>query len=511
MNAVSLSKEISKLHSNAPLIVWKHFEKFCEIPRPSKGEARIREYVIEQAKKNHCSFFEDKIGNILVRVPASKGLEDKTIVLIQNHLDMVNDARPGIVKDYHKDSVIPFVDGEWVRAEDTTLGSDNGIGACLAISLMDHQAEFQHPELELLFTIDEETGLTGALQIDVQKLGVKAKIMLNIDTEEWGSLYIGCAGGKETRLRGNYKSEVALENIIQIKVGGLVGGHSGVDIHRQRGNAHLLMLDLLKKLESQQEFRIISWEGGKAHNIIPREAQCVISVSEKNYEKWESVTKEWREDFLKILPLEDQKHFFCSLEVVDKNTVSEEQKKSSLSFNEWKDRLSPLLTLFPHGVLKQVLKANKDQTESEPQALVRLSNNLAKLTLKNGNLEILSSLRFMQMEEGAVYSKLFSQLSQIFHLEIVEKVGYPSWAPDFSSPLLKEVSQIYNALYGAEPDHKAIHAGLECGIIAAKIPGLRAISFGPTIVDAHSPDERVNIKTVEYSWEFLKKILSSLK
>jgi dipeptidase D len=236
---------------------------------------------------------------------------------------------------------------------------------------------------------------------------------------------------------------------------------------------------------------------------------CAGIIKEKKYDEWEKIMNQWRKDFLQILTIEDQKNFFCSMEIVPLSQ-EEKLKLSALSFEDWKNRISPLLSFFPHGVLKQVLKPGKNNLESELFGLIRLSNNLAKLTIENGKIEILSSLRFMQMEEGDMYSKIFHDLSRVFHLEISEKVGYPSWTPDFNSPLLKEVSRIYEELYGSVPEHKAIHAGLECGIIAAKIPGLRAISFGPTIVDAHSPDERVNIKSVTDSWIFLKAILSRM-
>lgn len=471
-----------------PQNVWGYFHAITQLPRPSKQEDKVREYILAEAKKLNLETYVDEVGNVIVYVPATKGYESHDTVIIQNHMDMVTDATPDRQINFSKDPIITFRDGEWIKADRTTLGADNGIGCAAALALM-NDSSISHPALELLFTIDEETGLKGAWGVEGSKL--KGKKMLNLDTEEWGSLYIGCAGGidYEFNRKVNMVPSKIKGDVYKMTVGGFLGGHSGVDIHEQRGNAIKFLLDWINSLPGNS-VELIEWRGGKAHNIIPRDAFAIVKLSDADAAKeaGAKVAARWKS----FMPKNDQ-NFSISLE------------KSDVSANEVVDAkdfalVKGFLLAFPHG-------AHAYDLESD---LVALSNNLAISLLVRGQFYLQASLRFFDRGECVGLENQIVALAEGFGVEYSKNGEYPSWKPVRENKLLDLVAQKYETLFHKEAKITAIHAGLECGILRDKIGPIDAVSFGPTIMGAHSPQERVHIPSVETFWQLLKEVLKSL-
>jgi dipeptidase D len=473
-----------------PEALWGHFHAINQIPRPSKKEEKFREYILDYAKSLQLRTHVDGVGNVIVYVPASSGYETHETVIIQNHMDMVTDATPDRNINFNTDPIVTFKEGEWIKADRTTLGADNGIGCAAALALM-HDSTLPHPPLELLFTTDEETGLVGAWGVEAKELS--GKKMINLDTEEWGSLYIGCAGGID------YEFNKKLEQVTsqfegefyKIAVGGFLGGHSGVDIHEQRGNAIKFLIDWIKALP-QDSFELVEWRGGKAHNIIPRDAFAIIKISDPQIalDSAEVVLKRWKS----FMPKNDQA-FSVSVEKSEQAAdfvVAAEDLKTVLNF----------LIAFPHGAHSYDLSSNKE--------LVSLSNNLATSLLVRGQFYVQSSLRFFDRDECVGLELKVQALAQGFGIDYSKNGEYPSWKPVRENKLLDLVAEKYQELFKQKAKVTAIHAGLECGILRDKIGPIDAVSFGPTIMGAHSPQERVLIPTVETFWTLLKAVLKAL-
>ncbi len=473
-----------------PKQVWNYFHAINQIPRPSKQEDKFRRYILEEAEKLKLKTHTDEVGNVIVYVPASSGYEDHETVIIQNHMDMVTDATPDRQINFAQDPIITFRDGDWLKADRTTLGADNGIGCAAALALM-HDADIAHPALELLFTIDEETGLKGAWGVDAKFL--KGKKMLNLDTEEWGSLYIGCAGGIDYEFKKTLKFVPAtlIGTSVKLTVGGFLGGHSGVDIHEQRGNAVKFLMDWIHSLP-QDSFELAEWRGGKAHNIIPRDAFALLNV--KNLKEVEDVGERVLARWKSFMPGSDQA-FTIKVEKYAETlgeVVATQDLKSVLHF----------LLAFPHGAHAYDLASDK--------TLVALSNNLAITLLVRGQFYLESSLRFFDRGECVGLENQITALALGFGMETTKNGEYPSWKPVRENKLLDLVANKYKELFDKDAKITAIHAGLECGILRDKIGPIDAVSFGPTIMGAHSPQERVLIPTVETFWELLKAVLKSL-
>ena len=472
-----------------PKAVWGYFHAINQIPRPSKKEDKFREYILAEAKGLNLKTHTDGVGNVIVYVPASPGYENHETVIIQNHMDMVTDATPDRKINFAQDPIVTFRDGDWIKADRTTLGADNGIGCAAALALM-NDSSIQHPALELLFTTDEETGLVGAWGVDPDYL--KGKKMINLDTEEWGSLYIGCAGGIDYEF--NKKIEMVPAKIkgsfYKLTVGGFLGGHSGVDIHEQRGNAIKFLMDWMNALP-QDSFELAEWRGGKAHNIIPRDAFAIVKLSDKDtaHKIGEEVLLRWKG----FMPKNDQ-GFHLEIEEIDFNSdvVKTQDLRKVMSF----------MLAFPHGAHAYDLASNKE--------LVSLSNNLAISLLVRGQFYLQSSLRFFDRGECVGLENQVSGLAQGFDIEFTKNGEYPSWKPVRENKLLDLVADKYKALFNKTAKVTAIHAGLECGILRDKIGPIDAVSFGPTIMGAHSPQERVHIPSVETFWALLKEVLKSL-
>ena len=474
-----------------PELVWNHFEELCKYPRPSRKEEKVAQYVISIAKKNNLNYARDEFGNVVIRKPATPGKENLTPVVLQGHLDMVAEKNSDIAHDFDKDPIQPYIDGDWVKAKGTTLGSDNGIGVAAALAVMESN-DIEHGPVEALFTLDEETGLFGAQSL---KPGfVKAKILLNLDSEEDGALYIGCAGGQSTYVRFRFTPTVVPANTdtFEIKVTGLKGGHSGLDINTGRGNAIKIMSRLLHGLNYKFGVRLASINGGSKHNAIPRECFSVVGVAKK------SAT-----ELLKFVAHFNDvvKSELASVEPNLSVAVSETKSKLKLIDNYTSSRLIDSLYTVQNGVIK---------LSADIEGLVETSTNLAVVSTKGKSVDIILSQRSSVGSEIVDITNIISAHFKMAKAEVKQADGYPGWKPDINSPVLSVLKNVYQKLYGTQPEVKAIHAGLECGIIKEKYLDMDMISFGPTIMGAHSPDEKVQISTVEKFWTLLTHILKNI-
>jgi dipeptidase D len=474
-----------------PGMLWKHFEEICNIPRPSRNEGQIAEYVVSFAKKNNLDTSRDDFGNVVIRKPASPGLENLQTVVLQGHLDMVAEKNNNVAHDFDKDPIQPYIDGDWVKAKGTTLGSDNGIGVAAALAVMESK-EAKHGPLEALFTLDEETGLNGAQSLKAGFL--KASILLNLDSEEMGTLYIGCAGGKNTYAKFNFKPESVPSGSasFEVKVTGLKGGHSGLDINEDRGNAIKLISRLLFNLENKFNVRLASITGGSKHNAIPRECFAVITVQGNLENDLAGYVKEYNDIVKKELATNEPG---LKVEINKTGLPANVMDTSSQS------KLISALYSVSHGVITM---------SPDIPGLVETSTNLAVVSSENSSVSVVTSQRSsVESEKDDIAARIYALFS-LAGAEVSQGDGYPGWKPNINSPILGVLKQTYKKLYGGEPEVKAIHAGLECGIINEKYPDMDMISFGPTINGAHSPDEKVNIKTVDQFWNLLLETLENI-
>ncbi len=471
-----------------PAHLWRHFYQITQIPRPSRQEAAVRQYVIGQAEQGGHSWQMDGAGNLVIAVAASAGLEDRETVIIQNHLDMVAVKTADKVHDFSGDPLSLVVEDGWLQADRTTLGADNGVGCAAALALMTDPVVVR-PPLELLFTVDEETGLGGALRLDSSLLtGTR---MLNLDTEEWQELYVGCTGGGGWEFNRNFTTAPppvhAQSWTLAIK--GLAGGHSGIQIHQQLGNAIKLLGQCLQGLENVQ---IASLDVGVAHNVIPREGVIGFACSPATSRRLAGRVEQVRQEALDYLPVADGGLDFV-LQPGNVDVV--------LSAPDSAEVLD-LLAVFPHGVQAFSLVLGTE--------LVDLSINLAMVRLQQGAFFVESSFRFFNAKQSLPLQTSVLALARAYSLTVKEVVGYPGWQPDMSSPLLARASALHEQLFGSVPAVRAIHAGLECGILKGKKPDLDILSFGPTIRGAHSPTERLKIDTVKPFWQFLTALLAQM-
>lgn len=471
-----------------PAQLWDHFYRISRIPRPSRREDAVREYVIGQAQEYGCDWRADVQGNVVVTVAASPGRDASDTVVIQNHLDMVTVKSGDKQHDFNADPLTLLVDDGWLRADRTTLGADNGVGCAAALALMTDESVV-HPPLELLFTVDEETGLGGALNLDPDLLS--GTRMLNLDTEEWEELYVGCAGGGGWELAREFPVEPVPDGSEQwrLSLWGLAGGHSGLQIHEQLGNAIKLLGQCLWDVEG---LRLGSMEAGVAHNVIPREGRVEFSCTPGQGEIIAARLGELKTGWLGYLPPADG-----GLELA----LEPARLRDVLSTGDSR-RVLDLLAALPHGAQAYSLE--------QPADLVEISINLAVLRLHHGRLALESSYRFFNERQSVPLQRTVLALATVFGLEVIPVKGYPGWQPDLDSPLLAQATALYEQLFGRRPAVKAIHAGLECGILKGKKRDMDILSFGPTIRGAHSPNERLRIDTVPPFWRFLRELLSQL-
>ena len=471
-----------------PAHLWEHFYQFTQIPRPSKQEQAVRQYLVDLADSAGHRHAQDAEGNLVIYVPASPGKEGSPTVIIQNHLDMVTVKTADRDHDFETDPLSLQVADGWLSADRTTLGADNGVGCAAAIAVMT-DPEVEHPALELLFTVDEETGLGGALNLDASMLS--GTLMLNLDTEDWNELYIGCAGGAGWHFARSFSMEPVADSSEswELTLSGLAGGHSGVQIHEQLGNGIKLFAEALRGIPGLQ---LAAIDVGVAHNVIPREGSVRFSCEAGAEGAIREHLRAVREQWLAYLPEADKDlELELSAAVVDAALDAVDSR-----------RLLDLVSVFPHGAQAYSLE--------QPADLVDLSINLAILRLAEGELFIESSYRFFNEDQSLPLQHSVLALARAFDLEVTPDVGYPGWQPDFASPLLEQGSELHQRMFGQRPAVKAIHAGLECGILKSKKPDVDILSFGPTIRGAHSPTERLQIDTVEPFWQFLKQLLAEI-
>ncbi|RPI64621.1 MAG: aminoacyl-histidine dipeptidase [Ignavibacteriales bacterium] len=474
-----------------PELVWYHFEEICKYPRPSKKEEKIAEYVVSVGKRLGLQVEKDKFGNIVIRKPATPGLENLKTVVLQGHIDMVCEKNRDVEHDFDKDPIYPYIDGDWVKAKGTTLGADNGIGVACALAVLEAK-DVEHGPLECLFTLDEETGLTGASSL--KKNWLKADILINMDSEDLGTIFIGCSGGKNTAATFKAKLEKSPRNYstFELKVAGLKGGHSGLEIHVGRGNAVKILNRAIWSYSQENNIRLAEINGGNKHNAIPREAFAVVLVPKNDEKKLKKFVAKYN-DTVKAEYVSVEPDLMVSMEKhsTPEKVMDEKTQKHLLN----------ALYAIPHGVIKM---------SNDIPGLVETSTNLAVVETKGKNINIVTSQRSPVASQNVDITNMVSSVLKLAGAEISYGDGYPGWAPDIHSDILKVFKSTFTKMYGKEPEVTAIHAGLECGIIKEKYPDMDMISFGPTMRDVHSPAEKLQISTVPEFYNQLKTVLKNI-
>lgn len=469
-----------------PQIIWKNFSALNAVPRPSKKEERVINFIKNFGENLGLETSVDKTGNVIIRKPATQGMENRQPIVLQSHLDMVCQKNNDVNFDFDNQGIEMYVDGDWVRAKGTTLGADNGLGVAAMMSILE-STDIAHPALEALFTIDEETGMTGAFGLEPNTLN--GEILLNLDTEEDDEIDIGCAGGIDVTATQKYNTQKVTENGFRITVKGLKGGHSGMDIHKGLGNANKILARFLM-LAVNNEPRLVSIDAGSLRNAIPREGNVSVLVANKEAfsTEFETLKSEILEEFATL-----EKDLNISIESYDieGNALSvEDSTKVILALNAAHNgvyRMSP-----------------------DVEDLVEASNNIARVELKDGALQILNLSRSsVESSKLAVANQLRASF-ELAGMEVKFSGSYPGWKPKPGAEIIKVMEEIYQREFNSKPNVVACHAGLECGIIGANYPKMEMVSFGPTIKGAHSPDERASISSTQKFWKFLKEILANI-
>lgn len=474
-----------------PKKLWNYFYDITQIPHPSKEEKKIVEYVVKFGKNNNLETIRDKVGNVLIRKAATKGMENRQGVILQTHLDMVPQKNNNKKHDFTRDPIETIIDGEWVRANGTTLGSDNGIGVAAAMAVLTSD-NVAHGPLEALFTIDEETGMTGVFNL--RKGMLKGDILMNLDSEDENEICVGCAGGIDVSATKDYREEKPPQGMTAYRVtaSGLKGGHSGVDIALGRANSNKLMFRFLMQAESDFGVRLAEAAGGNLRNAIPRESYSVVLLPEEHEKRFEKFVRGYE----KMYGIE-----FSETEPDLKFRAEKIATPSKVMKKEDQYKIIRAVFVCPNGVqrMSQAMKG-----------LVETSNNMAIVKCAGGKFECHNLTRSSvdTAKEATAW-----KIAAVFHLlgaEVSMAGGYPGWNPNMQSPILKIITGVYKKKFGREPEVKAIHAGLECAIIGGTYPNLDMVSFGPTIKYPHSPDEKVNIASVAKFWDFIVESLKNI-
>ena len=482
---------MSVIENLKPKLVWKHFDEIRKIPRCSKHEEKIREYILGFAKQHNIKSKTDKTGNVVLLIPASKGMEGKPTVILHGHMDMVCEKNSDVEFDFTKDPIKLKLKGDVLTADGTTLGADNGIGLSINLAILEDNT-LQHGQIEALFTVDEETGLTGAFAMESDML--TGKILLNLDSEDFGVVTVGCAGGGDSKIQLPIKTQPINGNMesVTVKVSGLRGGHSGVDIHEQRANAVKLLTRMLWKAKDDHKFYLTEIKGGDKHNAIPREAYAKISVDKSEKNKFISTLKAEEKNILQEIKPIDPKF---------KLEVEDIEKLKTTFTNDSKSKLLNLLHGLPHGV---------DKMSYEIPDLVETSTNLATIAINENEALIGLSTRSSIKTALQDFRDRIHAVAELSGAKVTEEKPYPGWKPNLDSDILKLSKKIFKDMYNEEPKVEAIHAGLECGIIGEKFPGMDMISIGPTIKYPHSPEEQVLVSTVDKFYKYVLKILENV-
>ncbi len=474
-----------------PAVVFHYFDEVCQVPRPSKKEEKIRAYLLDFAKKHNLEAKTDEAGNVLIKKAASAGMENLKTVILQSHIDMVCEKNKDTEHNFETDPIQTYIDGEWLRAKGTTLGADNGIGVATELAVLASD-DIKHGPIECLFTVDEETGLTGAFAL---KEGfMNGDILLNLDSEDDGELFIGCAGGANTTAIYPFPKEKAPQGwfFFRVSVKGLTGGHSGDDISKNRANANKLLNRFLVQTMQKYGMRLADIEGGNLHNAIPREAHALCAVP---MEYKEAVRVD-----LNIFISEIENEYSATEPNLSMDLESEAPVEYVM---EQKAMERFLLSIYAvhHGVYAM---------SQDIPGLVETSSNLASIKVCDGTIKVVTSQRSSILSSRKDMSQMVSAAFILGGATVTTGEGYPGWKPNPSSEILKIAVESYKKLFGVEPKVKAIHAGLECGLFLQKYPSLDMVSFGPTLRGVHSPDERMLIPTVEKFWNHLLDILAHI-
>ena len=473
-----------------PKLVWKHFDEIRKIPRCSKHEEKIRDYIVNFAHNQGLKTKVDQVGNVVILKPATAGMQKKPTVILQGHMDMVCEKNSDVTFDFSKDPIQLKITGDLLTANGTTLGADNGIGLAISLALLEDK-KVKHGPIEALYTVDEETGLTGAFAMKSDML--TGKIMLNLDSEDFGVITVGCAGGGDSSIELPIQMQTTPgDESLLVKVSGLRGGHSGVDIHEQRGNAIKILTRLLWKASLNHEFFLFDIKGGDKHNAIPREAYAKVSIQQKNKNAFvKDIKAEEKEIYEEIKPIDPNLKVDVTSTEPSKNVL---EKTSQIN-------LLNLLHGLPHGV---------HQMNYDIKTLVNTSTNLATISVKEKAILIGMSSRSPMKSALQDMRDRIKAIAVLAGAKVSEGTPYPGWKPNLQSKILALTKKIFKDMFKAEPKIEAIHAGLECGIIGEKFPGMDMVSIGPTIKNPHSPEEHVSISTVEKFYKYLLKILDSI-
>ena len=479
------------VRNQEPNKLWNHFADLNAVPRPSKKEERVIEFMMNFGKSLNLETIKDNAGNVIIKKPASPGLENRKKVILQSHLDMVHQKNNDTVFDFESEGIRMRVQGDWIDAEGTTLGADNGIGVATIMATLSSN-DIAHPALEAFFTIDEETGMTGAKEMDGSLLD--GQILLNLDTEDDDELSIGCAGGIDTNTSYSYKIEPIADNSLcfEIKVKGLLGGHSGMDIDSGRGNANKWMSRLLWTISKELRIQLISFDGGGLRNAIPRESQCVIAISKNDSELFHSIFK----GMCKIFKSE-----YKSIEIHQQIECNESSAmEDAVTENDFNKILNTLCAVH-NGVYRM---------SPDIEGLVETSSSLARVEIKNGSFITQSLQRSSVDSTRDEVAMTIKSCFENMGCEVVQSGEYPGWQPNPNSEILEIMEQLYKDMFNENPQVKACHAGLECGILGKHLPDVDMISFGPNIRAAHSPDEKVQISSVQKFWKFYLETLKQI-
>lgn len=482
------------LSSLYPVQLWQHFQNVCSIPHPSKHEKALSEYIINFCKRSGIDVRTDSVGNIIAKKPATVGYEERASVVLQAHLDMVPQKNSSTQHDFLTDPITPVIDGDWVKAQNTTLGADNGIGVAAILAILESKT-IAHGPLEALFTIDEETGMTGAIGLEPEAL--QSTILLNLDSEDDTELIIGCAGGVNFEAQYTYKTET-IENsddykVYHLSIGGLNGGHSGIDIDLERANANQLLARFLWAA-IQKNVLVSSFGGGNMRNAIPREAFATLLVPVEAKER----IKKLVDRFQKLIKQE----FKGTEKKIDIELLRPNDKEVSTYIASYDmEQILRALLYCPNGVVTR---------NFEWDYVVETSTNLSIVECKESIVHVSCLLRSSDNEKKQQLATVLSQSFSLYGFEIKTNGDYPGWQPKTTSSILQTVQTVYPKIIGEKPQVKIIHAGLECGIIARSHPNLDMISFGPTICHPHSPDEKVSITSVGKFWNLLQEVLKEI-
>ncbi|HPF93760.1 MAG TPA: aminoacyl-histidine dipeptidase [Tenuifilaceae bacterium] len=483
---------MKELENLQPTEVWKYFSEILEIPRPSKKEEKIIEYLLNFAQEQKLEALKDDAGNVLIRKPATKGMEDRASVILQSHVDMVCEKNSDVEHDFDADPINAFIDGEWVTAKGTTLGADDGIGIAAQLAIL-ASTTIKHGPIECLFTVDEETGLTGAFELKPNFF--KSQILLNLDSEDEGELFIGCAGGIDTVITFAFETEKVPSDFeaFQIAVTGLKGGHSGDDIDKGLGNSIKIINRFLWKGTNKFDLRISSIDGGNLRNAIPREAFATFVIHKDDVKSMKEMFEGFHDDVISEYQTVEPKLSIKLKPAEMPQWVIDEPTQYDL--------LNALYAC-PHGVIAM---------SKQISGLVETSTNLAAIKIIQDNQILVTTSQRSSIDSSrADIANMVESVFRLANANVVHTGGYPGWAPNTNSEILNITKKSYKNLFSVEPIVRAIHAGLECGLFLEKYPTLDMISFGPTIKGAHSPDERINIETTDKFWKLLLDVLENI-